>query len=115
MQLEEVQFNHNPASATNDAFTICRDKNSGAIVAPEWRRTPHRREPAAYARDAITGAVTIRARFSGGPQNGTRKIRAIDPNAPTQQQGGCGCITFLVWLIRTMLNSIFGTIGEVLA
>jgi len=114
MQLEEVQFNHDPASASHDAFTICRDKTSGAIVAPEWRRTPYKREPAAYARDAISAPVTIKARFSGGPQNGTRKIRAIDANEPGEQSG-CGCLAFLASLIAKLVNAVFGTIGEVVA
>lgn len=114
MQLEEVQFNHDPASANHDAFTICRDKSSGAIVAPEWRRTPFKREPAAYARDAISGTVTIKARFSDGPANGTRKIRAIDANDPGPQSG-CGCLAFLAWLIRKLVNAVFGSVGEVVA
>jgi hypothetical protein len=78
MQVEEVQFNHDPGSATADALTMCRDASSGAIVAPEWRRSPPKNEPAAYAHDAITGPVTIKVRFSGGPANATRRIRAID-------------------------------------
>src|SRR5687767_4721932 len=112
MQLEEVQFNHTPASATNDAFTICRDKTSGAIVAPEWRRNPVKNEPVAYARDAITGPVTIKVRFSGGPASSIRRIRAIDANAPVNPGGCLGAIiySFLQWL-----NSVFGTIGDVLA
>lgn len=111
MQLEEVQFNHNPASATNDAFTICRDKTSGAIVAPEWRRTPYKREPAAYARDAISGPVTIKVRFSGGPASSIRRIRAIDANAPANPGG---CLGTIIYAFLQWLNSVFGTIGDVL-
>jgi hypothetical protein len=111
MQVEEIQFNHDPSSATTDAITICRDASSGAIVAPEWRRSPLKNEPAAYARDAITGPVTIKVRFSGGPANATRRIRAVDANVPVQQGG---CLGALIYAILQLLNSIFGTIGDVL-
>ena len=111
MQVEEVHFNHDPSSAATDAMTICRDASSGAIVAPEWRRNPVKNDPAAYARDAITGPVTIKARFSGGPANATRRIRAVDANAPVQQGG---CLGALIYAILQFLNSIFGTIGDVL-
>jgi hypothetical protein len=111
MQLEEVHFNHDLNSAAGDAITICRDKTSGPIVAPEWRRFPVKRDPAAYARDAISGAVTIKAKFSGGPPNGTRRIRAIDANAPTPPSG---CAGWIIWLIQALLNVIFGTIADVM-
>lgn len=113
MQLEEVHFNHNPGSATGDAITIARDKTSGAIVAPEWKRSPIKRDPAAYARDAITGPVTIKAKFSGGPANATVNVRAVDATAPPQQQPGCG--GFIAWLIQKLVQAIFGTNSEVAA
>lgn len=113
MQLEEVHFNHNPGTATGDAITICLDKSSGAVVAPEWKRSPVKREPAAYARDAITGPVTIKAKFSGGPQNATVNVRAVDATAPPQQQPGCG--GFIAWLIQRLVQAVFGTNSEVLA
>ena len=113
MQLEEVYFNHDPASAAHDAMTICRAGGGAAIVAPEWKRgLPS--QPAAYARDAISGAVTIRARFSGGPENATRKIRAVDPFAPQQQPaGGCqGCLSWLgAILTRAISGNILGDVG----
>lgn len=112
MQIEEIHFNHNPSSASTDAITICRDKSSGAIVAPEWRRSPVKRDPAAYARDAITGPVTIKVKISGGPQNGTRKIRAIDANAVPPPSG---CLGIIIWLIQALIHAIFGTVGEVMA
>jgi hypothetical protein len=111
MQLEEVHFNHTPNSASGDAITICRDKTSGAIVAPEWQRSPVKRDPAAYARDAISGAVTIKAKFSGGPANGTLRIRAIDANAPGPPSG---CAGWIIWLIQAILNAIFGTVADVM-
>jgi hypothetical protein len=112
MQLEEVHFNHDTTSASGDAITICRDKSSGAIVAPEWRRAPVTREPAAYARDAISGGVTIQARVSGGPPNGTRRIRAIDANAPTTPPPGCA--GWISWFLQLIANVIFGTVADVM-
>jgi hypothetical protein len=112
MQVEEVQFNHDTSSASNDALTIANDGTSGAITAPEWRRFPVKRDPCAYALGAISGPVTIRVRFSAGPVNGTRKIRAIDANPVPPQQSGCG--GFLVWLLQTLIHALFGTVGEVL-
>jgi hypothetical protein len=113
MQLEEVHFNHSPGTATGDAITICRDKLSGAIVAPEWKRSPVKREPAAYARDAITGPVTIKAKFSGGPKNAARNVRAIDATTPPVQKQGCA--GFITWLIETLVRAIFGTNSEVVS
>src|SRR5260370_42544674 len=112
MQLEEVYFNHDPAPAAHDAMTICRSGGGATIVAPEWQRgLPS--QPAAYARDAIAGAVTIKARFSGGPQNGTRKIRAIDPFAPQQGSGCQGCLSWIgAILTRAISGNILGDVGE---
>ena len=112
MQVEEVHFNHNPNSVSGDALTIAKNGASGAVVAPEWRRLPVKRDPCAYALGAISGPVTIKVRFSGGPPGGTRKIRAIDANPVPPQQAGCA--GFLVWLIQTILHALFGTVGEVL-
>ena len=112
MQVEEVRFNHDTSSATTDALTIANNGTSGAIVAPEWQRFPIKRDPCAYALGAITGPVTIKVRFSGGPPNGTRRIRAVDANPIPPQQPGCGG-AFLFWL-QTLLHSLFGTVGEVL-
>lgn len=112
MQVEEVRFNHDPSSASNDAMTIAKDGTSGAVVAPEWQRSPVKRDPCAYALGAISGPVTIQARFSGGPQKGVRKIRAIDANPVPPQQGGCG--GFLLWLLQKIVHALFGTVGEVL-
>ena len=112
MQVEEVRFNHDTSSATNDALTIANDGASGAIVAPEWRRFPIKRDPCAYALGAFTGPVTIKVRFSGGPPNATRVIRAIDANPVPPQQSGCG--GWLVHLWQLLLHSLFGSVGEVL-
>lgn len=112
MQVEEVHFNHDTSSASADAITIAKDGTSGAVVAPEWSRSPVKRDPCAYALGAISGPVTIKARFSGGPPDGVRKIRAIDANPVPAAQPGCG--GYIAWLIQAIVHAIFGTVGEVL-
>jgi hypothetical protein len=113
MQLEEVYFNHDPSSASHDAITICQNAASGAIVAPEWRRVLAS-QPAAYARDAIAGQVTIKAKFSGGPANGQVKIRAVDGAPQPPQPGGCaGIIASIIdAIIRALTGNILGAVGE---
>lgn len=112
MQLEEVHFNHDPSSASHDALTICRNGATGAIVAPEWKRG-FPSQPAAYARDAISGAVTIKAKFSGGPHGGTVKIRAIDGAPQPPQQSGClGLIAAIIdAIVRLFTGNILGQAG----
>src|SRR5215831_12903005 len=77
MKIEEVHFNHDTSSASADALSIRKNAAGGPIVAPEWKdgQIP---QPAAYASAAIGNQVSIKARFSGGPLNGSREIRAID-------------------------------------
>jgi hypothetical protein len=113
MQIEEVHFNHDPGSASHDAMTICRNGGSGPIIAPEWRRG-FASQPAAYARDAINGPVTIKARFSGGPPNGSLKIRAIDGAPQPPQQSGCAgiIVALLNAIIRVLFGNILGDVGE---
>lgn len=112
MQIEEVHFNHNSGSVVGDAMTICRNAASGAIVAPEWKRSPVVREPAAYVRDVQVGPVTIKAKFSGGPANTNVNIRAIDANAPPAQPQP-GCLGWLTWIIQKLVSALTGPIGEV--
>ena len=112
MQVDEVHFNHDPNSAAGDAITIANDGLSGAVAAPEWRRNPIKREPCAYALGALKSNVTIKAKFSGGPLEGVRKIRAIDANpVPPRPQG---CLSLLAWILQSVLHALFGSIGEVL-
>jgi hypothetical protein len=112
MQVEEVHFNHDPGSASGDAITIAKDGTSGAIVAPEWSRSPVKNDPCAYALGAITNAVTIKARFSGGPVGESVKIRAIDANPVPPAQPGCA--GFIAHFIDALVHALFGTVGEVL-
>src|SRR5215212_11909620 len=108
MHVEEVQFNHDPNSASTDAMTIALNGKSGAVVAPEWRRLPVKRDPCAYALGALTGPVTIKVRFSGGPKNGVRTIRAMDASPPPPQQGGCAGL--LLWVLQALVRVLFGTV-----
>lgn len=65
--LEAIKFNHDPTSATNDAFNIRRNEIEPVIV-PEWRQgiTINPEDaPAAYAKDTIgRNAITIKAKFT---------------------------------------------------
>ncbi len=112
MQVDEIHFNHDTTSASHDALTICRNGLSGAIVAPEWKRG-FPSQPAAYARDALISPITIKAKFSGGPQNAARKIRAIDGSPPPPQKSGCaGIIAAIIdAILRTLFGNILGEVG----
>jgi len=81
--LEAIKFNHNADSATTDAFNIRRNETEPEPVRiPEWQRgisfNPED-SPAAYARDEISGCITIEAKFScSDPNVSTITVRAID-------------------------------------
>lgn len=76
MTVIEVHFNHDPDSASADALNLRENGSGSPILAPEWwlGGPSH---PAAYARDALTSPLTLKARFSGGPPNGSETVRAI--------------------------------------
>ena len=65
--LEAIKFNHEPSSATADAFNI-RKNESEVVNVPEWRRgisVKPEDSPAAYAGDELKGRTpTIKAKFS---------------------------------------------------
>lgn len=64
--LEAIKFNHNPNSATTDAFNI-RKNETDFVIIPEWRQgisVKPEDSPAAYARNAINGCISIKAKFS---------------------------------------------------
>jgi hypothetical protein len=107
MRIEEVHFNHDPAAATSDALTIRTSVTGLPIRAPEWRRgLPP--QPIAYASARLGPTVKIRARFSGGPRNGARHIRAIDAYVPPAEPAGC--LGWLFILIAQILHALFGNI-----
>ena len=71
MNVEEVHFNHDPSSAHADALTI-KYGNTLTVTAPEWRNG--KSYAVAYTLRAVSSTTLIKARFSGGPPNGTRQI-----------------------------------------
>src|SRR5258708_26609872 len=107
VKIEEVHFNHDTSAASSDALNIRKNAAGGLIVAPEWKdgQSP---QPAAYASAAIGNEVTIKCRFSGGPPNGSRKIRAIDAYLPPAVPSGC--VGWLLSLIGQILRALFGNI-----
>ncbi|MFW6074090.1 MAG: hypothetical protein ACOC9Y_00740 [Chloroflexota bacterium] len=114
MQVEEVHFNHNTGSASDDAINIRRDETPGSkIEAPEWTlgQTP---QPACYAIAAIGKQVTIRARFRDGPRSGSRKIRAVDADLPFDRPAGClgFLINLILMLIRALTGNVLGDVKE---
>lgn len=112
MKVTEVHFNHDQGSASSDALNIRENAGGSPIHAPEWNdgQPP---QPAAYAVAALGSKVTIKARFSGGPANGKRVIRAIDAYvAPTK----AGWLGWLIAVIARLLRILFGNVlGDVAA
>jgi hypothetical protein len=108
VRVEEIHFNHDAATASGDALNIRRNASGQPIRAPEWK-FGHMPQPAAYARAALTGTVTIRVRFRGGPPNGVRRVRAIDAYLPPATPGGC-----LGWFLALIAKIIHALVGNVL-
>lgn len=107
MHVDEIHFNHDATSADADALNIRRNAGGQPIVAPEWK-FGHAPQPAAYARAAIAGTVTIKVRLRGGPPNGTRRIRAIDAYLPPATPAGC--IGWLISLIAAIVHALVGNV-----
>jgi len=107
VHVDEVHFNHDATSANGDALNIRRNGAGQPIQAPEWKfgQTP---QPAAYARAAISGPVTIKVSLRGGPPNGSRRVRAIDAYLPPATPSGC--IGWLVSLIAAIVHFLVGNI-----
>ncbi|MEQ1906563.1 MAG: hypothetical protein ABL888_20430, partial [Pirellulaceae bacterium] len=83
VQLDAIQFCHDPTSATRDALTIRWDATR-EVVQPEWRRgtcVGPEDSPAAYAISETRGnTITIKARLRRMvPGLDTVEIRALDP------------------------------------
>src|SRR6267378_4191396 len=90
--LEAIKFNHDPNSATTDAFNIRRNETA-PVIAPEWQRgisVNPEDSPAAYARDVLKGtSPTIRVKFTFvdfDPAIQIIKIQAVDGD-PNQRGG----------------------------
>lgn len=111
MKISEVHFNHDPGSATGDAFNIRQNGSVGSIIAPEWQDGLPAR-PVAYARDELGTKVTIKARIVGGPPEASVQVRALDPWVPPVDQGGC--LGWLIVLIAKLFRAVFGNVlGDV--
>jgi hypothetical protein len=111
VKVEEIHFNHDVTSASSDALNIRKTASGTPIQAPEWNdgQPP---QPAAYAVAALGNLVTVRAKFSGGPPNGTARIRAIDAYIPPPDPGGC--LGWLFTIIAKILRALFGNVlGDV--
>lgn len=84
LTIDAIKFNHNPASASNDAFNIRR--NAAQFVSiPEWQNgvsVHYADSPAAYAIKAIgRGTITIQARFRIKPPIRLPKIPLVEIQA----------------------------------
>jgi hypothetical protein len=113
MRVEEIHFNHDVNSATSDALNIRKNAGGSAIQAPEWKYG-FLAEPAAYAAAALGAQVTIKAKFSSGPPDAARKIRAVDAWVPPARPSGCfGWVVYLIaLLIRSLLGNVLGDTDE---
>jgi hypothetical protein len=102
MKIEEVHFNHDLNAATSDALTICKNAAAMArITAPEWK-AGQPSQPAAYASAALGAQVTIKAKFSGGPAEGVREIRAIH-----KQIVAIGWFGWLIFALTKIFPALF--------
>ena len=83
LRLKEIKFNHDPLSASVDAFNI-RKNESEFIQPPEWRRDASinpEDSPAAYGiRETRGNTLTIQADFSCDEHTEGVSIRALDPH-----------------------------------
>jgi hypothetical protein len=116
MRVEEVHFNHDVNSATSDALNIRKTASGDPIQAPEWKRGLTA-QPAAYAAAALGANVTIKARFSGGPADEAREIRAVDAWAPpTKPSSLFGRLADLIARVpRSLPGNVLGETDEQLA
>lgn len=80
MTVTEIHFNHDPGSAKNDAINLRLNAAAGSeVTAPEWVDGMVESNPVAYAAGEISGPVTIKVRFKGGPPGEDLEIRAVRP------------------------------------
>src|ERR1043166_6861348 len=114
--LEAIKFNHNPDSATGDAFGI-RENEGTPVTNAEWQRflslNPED-SPAAYALNAVSnGTLTIKARFSCDQPGQTLWIRAVDGRlSPINHSLVMRCLAAVLKpLLRLMLRT--NVLGEV--
>ncbi|MFL6233641.1 MAG: hypothetical protein ACJ76N_10950 [Thermoanaerobaculia bacterium] len=118
VRLEAIKFNHDPSSATSDAFNIRRNATQFVSV-PEWQHGVSvlpEDSPAAYAMKETRGhTITIQAQFRAlDPGLGTVEIRAIDPTLIPKPWPFGWLLWPLLWILRYLLRLFFGNVlGEV--
>lgn len=99
VRITEVHLNHNTDSHASDAINIRSNQIKAPIQAPEWQEyLPPK--PAAYALAGIKDSLTIKAKFSGGPKDGSLMIRAVAASDASSKRRGC---------LRGLAGFIFGT------
>lgn len=92
--LEAIKFNHDPASATTDAFNI-RKNDTEPVLFPEWQRgTSFTAEDslAAYAIAQTRGhGISIKAKFKrSDPDITTIEVQAVDASPPLSMENVLG-------------------------
>ena len=109
--IEAIKFNHDPNSATTDAFNIRRNETE-VVHIPEWRRglsVKPEDSPAAYARDELQGrSPTIRSKFrflDFDPAIQTIRIRAMDGRL-TPKLNSNESSKLLVELLKPVLREV---------
>lgn len=117
--LEAIKFNHDPASATGDGFSLRRNETQFVNV-PEWRRgvnTNPEDSPAAYAiRETRGHTLTIQAKFrcdARGRQ--IIQVRALDARTTPRLALAPSLETLATYLLRPVLRELAGggVLGEV--
>lgn len=106
MKVNEVHFNHDESSATSDAINIRINAGGTPVQAPEWR-DGFPPLPAAYALAALSSQITIKARFSDGPHNGIRVIRALDGSLSHPR---CDLLYRIVRILKVIILTLFGKV-----
>lgn len=93
VDIEAIKFNHDPNSASHDAFNIRKNK-SQFIDVPEWVRGVSIKpedSPSAYSiKDTMGNTITIQAKFKRtNPEIDVIEVRATDP---TYGERVIGCL-----------------------
>jgi hypothetical protein len=118
LRLETIKFNHDPFSATIDAFNIRRNETE-FVNAPEWQRdlSIHPEDsPAAYALcETRANTLTIQASFSCYDRSlEALEIRALDARLYPEPADDSYLLALAMRLLRPALRSSIGNVlGEV--
>jgi hypothetical protein len=112
MKIAEIHFNHTPDTGSIPLRHAPGFEGRGQqveIAAPEWRDGVS--QPVAFARDAVTGPITIKAKFIKGPPNTRVMVRAISPFEPRLRETGPVPITTAFGDVRPQMVAFDGN-GE---